>query len=112
MSCQICHSWFCRCELVPHDPGAVLRINRLEETLKKAEAWINESFDFEMRLAKHKSGCELRDEIRALLAAAPDMTTVSDAVFGTRHNCRCENECQAASYIARGETFRCRLTAK
>lgn len=43
---------------------------------------------------------------------APVMTTVSDAVFGTRHNCRCEGTCEAASYMARGETFRCRLTAK
>lgn len=43
---------------------------------------------------------------------ASDMTTVADAVFGMLHNCRCEETCQAASYIARGETFRCRLTAK
>lgn len=46
------------------------------------------------------------------LPIEPSMTTVADAVFGTRHNCRCEETCQAASYMARGETFRCRLTAK
>lgn len=69
MSCQICHSWFCRCELVPFDPGAVLRIAELEATLEKAAKWIDESFDFEMPLAKHQTGCALRDEIRARLTA-------------------------------------------
>ena len=52
------------------------------------------------------------DEIERERRKNPAMVTVADAVFGTRHNCRCEEACQAASYIARGETFRCRLTAK
>lgn len=44
------------------------RAPAMSTLLEQAAKWIDESFDFEMPLAKHKSGCALRDEIRRALA--------------------------------------------